>query len=552
MTDRPAKTIDRWRYAGEASRLVDSDPGGSDASVARAWLLWGGVFVPVLLAAIAYIALRPPSVDLAAQLFRTELFASHGFLAWNNYWYSGHYLLGYSLLFPPLGAAVGATVVGGLAAVAATVLFGLLAGRHYSSGARLATLWFGAGTIAMLLSGRLTFALGVAIGLAALVALDRDRPLLAMPLALATSCASPVAGFFVALIGAALFLVGDRRRGAALAACAAAPVAVMAIAFPGAGREPFVLSSLLGALAVTLLVYLVLPRQERLLRRATALYGAAVFCAFAIPNAMGGNVVRLGNLVAGPLVVLALATRPQRRWLLVALAIPLLYLQWQGAVRDVSRASADPSVQRGFYTPLLAELKARTGGEPVRIEIPPTRDRWESYYVSPEFSLARGWERQAETDELQLFRTGLSPRSYRKWLLANGVSYVAIPDVPLDYLAHREELLIDRTLPYLRPIWANGNWRLFAVRDATGLVDRPARLTSIGADWFDLRVPRASRFELRIHFSPYWSVSGAGACLQERGPWTLVDARGPGSIHVGTDLSASALLGRHRVCADSR
>jgi hypothetical protein len=542
-------SIDRWRYTGFGSGdLIAAD--GRVSSPARARLAWAGVFVPVLFAAIAYVALRPPSVDLAAQLFRTELFASHGFLAWNNYWYGGHYLLGYSLLFPPLGAAVGATVAGGLAAVAATGLFGLLVGRHYSAGARLATLWFGAGTIAMLLSGRLTFALGVAIGLAALVALDRDRPLLAMPLALATSCASPVAGFFLALIGASLFLVGDRRRGAALATCAAAPVAVMALAFPGAGAEPFVLSSLLGALAVTLFVYLVLPRQELLLRRATVLYGIAVLGSFAIPNAMGGNVVRLGNLVAGPLVVLALAARPQRRLLLVLLAIPLLYLQWQGAVRDVSRASADPSVRRDFYTPLLAELKARTGGEPVRIEIPPTRDRWEAYYVSPKFPLARGWERQAETDELQLFRSGLSPRSYHNWLAANGVSYVAIPDVPLDYLAHREELLIDRAQPYLRPIWSNGDWRLFAVRDATGLVDRPASISSIGADWFDLRIPRASQFELRIHFSPYWKVSGGTACLRERGPWTVVEASRPESIHIGTDLSAAAIFGRHRVCSE--
>jgi hypothetical protein len=514
-------------------------------------LAWLVILLPVLAAVIAYMAVRPPSVDLAAQLFRTELFASHGFLAWNNYWYGGHYLLGYSVLFPPLGAAVGATVVGGLAAVAATGLFGLLVNRHYSSGARLATLWFGAGTITMLLSGRLTFALGVAIGLAALLALDRDRPVLALPLALATSCASPVAGFFLLLIGAALFLSGERRQGAAFGACAAAPIAVMALAFPTAGTEPFALSSLLGSLGVTLLVYFVLPERERLLRRAAALYGVALLAAFAIPNAMGGNVVRLGNLVAGPLVVLALARRPQRRLLLVLLAVPLLYLQWQGAVRDVSRASADPSVQRDFYTPLLAELKARTGGEPVRIEIPPTRDRWEAYYVSPKFPLARGWERQAETDELQLFRTGLSPRSYRNWLAANGVSYVAIPDVPLDYLAHREQLLIDRNLPYLKPIWSNGDWRLFAVRGATGLVAAPATISSIGADWFDLQVPRAAQFELRIHFSPYWKVSAGSACLRQRGPWTVVEASRSETIHVGTDLSAAALLGRHRVCSDA-
>lgn len=541
--------IDPWRYTSLDADLIEPDGGVGTANATRTWLLWGGVLAPVLFAALAYVALRPPSVDLAAQLFRCELFASHGFLAWNNYWYGGHYLLGYSVLFPPLGAAVGATVVGGFAAVAATGLFGLLVGRHYGSGARLATLWFGAGTITMLLSGRLTFALGVAIGLAALVALDRDRPLLAMPLALATSCASPVAGFFLLLIGGSLFLVGQRRLGAALGACAAAPIAVMALAFPMTGTEPFVLSSLLGALAVTLGVFLVLPQRERLLRAAVALYAGAVLCAFAIPNAMGGNVVRLSTLVAGPLVVLGLAGRRHLRFLAVLMALPLIYWQWQGAVRDVSRASADPSVQRDFYTPLLAELKVRTGGEPVRIEIPPTRDRWEAYYVSPEFPLARGWERQAETDELQLFRFGLSPRSYRNWLLANGVSYVAIPDVPLDYLAHREELLIDRNLPYLKPIWSNGDWRLFAVRGAAGLVDRPASISSIGADWFDLRVSRASEFELRIHFSPYWKVSGR-ACLRERGPWTVVEASRAETIHVDTDLSAAALFGRHRVCSE--
>ncbi|MGC1166434.1 MAG: hypothetical protein WA862_10025 [Solirubrobacterales bacterium] len=543
--------IDRWRYpALDADRLIEPNAAARAISPTRAGLLWVGVIAPILLAALAYVALQPPSVDLAAQLFRTELFASHGFLAWNNYWYGGHYLLGYSVLFPPLGAALGATVVGGFAAVAATGLFGLLVDRHYSSGARLATLWFGAGTITMLLSGRLTFALGVAIALGALVALDRERPLLAMPLAFATSCASPVAGFFLLLIGGSLFLVGRRRQGAQMGACAATPIAVMALAFPTTGAEPFVLSSLLGVLAVTLGVFVVLPQRERLLRAAVVLYAGAVLAAFVIPNAMGGNVVRLSTLLAGPLVVLALAGRRHLRLLAVLMALPLIYWQWQGAVRDVSRASADPSVQRDFYTPLLAELKARTGGEPVRIEIPPTLDRWEAYYVSPEFPLARGWERQAETDELHLFRSGLSPRSYRNWLQANGVSYVALPDARLDYLAHREKLLIDRNLPYLEPIWSNGDWRLFAVRDATGLVDRPARISSIGADWFDLRIPRASRFELRIHFSPYWKVTGGAACLRERGPWTLVEASGPASIHVGTDLSAAALFGRHRVCSE--
>jgi hypothetical protein len=510
-------------------------------------LSWLGFMLPVLAAAIAYAAVRPPSVDLAAQLFRTELFALHGFLAWNNYWYGGHYLLGYSLLFPPLGAAVGATTAGGLAAVAATGLFGILTRRRYLAHAQWATLWFGSGMIATLLSGRLTFALGVAVGLAALVVLDSERPLLAAPLAAATSFASPVAGFFLLLIGGTLALDAERRRGAVLGLAAALPILLMAVAFPTSGPEPFVLSSLLGTLAVTLFVLFALPREERLLRRGAALYAVAVVVVYAIPNAMGGNVVRLSNLVAGPLLVLGLSG-PRRRLLLALCAAPLLYWQWQGAVREVSQAIADPTAQRGFYTPLLSTLREQTGGAPVRIEIPPTQDRWEAYYVAPKFILARGWERQLESNELHFFRN-LSPAGYHAWLRSQGVSYVALPKAQFDYLSRREAALVGSGLPYLKPIWHDADWRLFAVRGAVGLIQPPARLDSIGAEQFRLQAPRAGDYLLRIHFNRYWAIVGGAACLRARGPWTMVEAQRPGSLHVGTDLSAGALFNGGRICS---
>src|SRR6478736_3383332 len=123
--------------------------------------------VAAALLALAYLVWQPSSADLAAQTFRSDLFSSHGFLLWNDYWYGGHALPGYSLLFPPLGALLGPRLAGALAAVAAAALFGLIARRAYADRARLATLWFGAATATMLFTGRLTFALGVAIGLAA-------------------------------------------------------------------------------------------------------------------------------------------------------------------------------------------------------------------------------------------------------------------------------------------------------------------------------------------------------------------------------------------------
>jgi hypothetical protein len=167
--------------------------------------------------AIVYLILEPPSADLAAQTFRSDLFGAHGFLLWSNDWYGGHYLPGYSVLFPALGAAVGPRLVGALAAVAAAGLFGALARHAHGDRARLATLWFGAGTATMLFSGRLTFALGIAVGLGALLALQRRRPLLAAVLAVLTACASPIAGLFAGLAGVAVMLAGDRRGGALVA-----------------------------------------------------------------------------------------------------------------------------------------------------------------------------------------------------------------------------------------------------------------------------------------------------------------------------------------------
>src|SRR6266516_3294458 len=67
-------------------------------------------WLPALLAAalaVLYLVWDPLAPDLAAQVFRTDLFAHDGFGLWNGQWFGGHHTLGYSVLFPPLGAALG-------------------------------------------------------------------------------------------------------------------------------------------------------------------------------------------------------------------------------------------------------------------------------------------------------------------------------------------------------------------------------------------------------------------------------------------------------------
>ncbi|MDP9189479.1 MAG: hypothetical protein M3O25_09550, partial [Actinomycetota bacterium] len=89
--------------------------------------------MPTVLAAglaAIYLLWAPESLDLAAAIFRADLFADHGFLLWSNDWYSGHHLLSYSVLFPPLGALLGVRLTGALAAVAAAAVFAALVRRR--------------------------------------------------------------------------------------------------------------------------------------------------------------------------------------------------------------------------------------------------------------------------------------------------------------------------------------------------------------------------------------------------------------------------------------
>ena len=514
--------------------------------------------LPAALLALLYLALEPSSADLAAQTFRSDLFADHGFLLWNDYWYAGHYLPTYSVLFPPLGAALGPRAVGALSAVAAAGLFGALARYRYGPRARLAILWFGVATASLLIAGQLTFALGVAVGLGALLALQRRRPVLAVTLGALTGCASPVAALFCALAGLTVAISGGRRAGLALAAATLAPVAALALAFPSAGYFPFVATAFLPVPLFAAAALVLLPVEERSLRLGVILYAALCLGLAIVHTQVGANAARLGSLFGGPVIALGLAGR--RPLALALLAVPLLYWQWVAPIRDLTNAAGDPSIEAGYYAPLLAELERRTGGAPVRIEIPPTQNRWEADFVAPRFAIARGWLRQLESDDFDLFTGGnLTPAAYRDWLDGRGIGYVALPDAEPDYLAEDEATLIRGGPPYLRPVWANRHWRLYAVRGTPGLVSSAAdpsapagpraRIVQVGAAGFTLSVGGPGAFLVRVHQSRYWTVDSGRACVTRSGDWTLVDARTPGRVQVSARFSLAALLGRDRQCS---
>src|SRR5258705_1472 len=110
----------------------------------------------------------------------------------------GHSPPPYSALFPPLASILGPQLVGTVSVVASSYLFDRLVRDRWGEPARWATLWFAAGVVTLLADGQLTFALGVAFGLAALRFLQTGRDKLTLLGAAACALSSPVAAVFLA------------------------------------------------------------------------------------------------------------------------------------------------------------------------------------------------------------------------------------------------------------------------------------------------------------------------------------------------------------------
>lgn len=505
---------------------------------------------PVLVAgalALAYVLISPPSLDLAAHLFRAHLFTAEPFAIWNNYWYDGHHTVGYSYLFPAAAAALTPQLAAAIAATGTAALFEPLARRHFGEDAWLGAVLFGAATATDLYTGRLAFAFGALPAIAAVLALDRGRPSLACLLGVVTGLSSPVDALFAALAGGSVALgrlISERRLrpalpGLALAVFSLATVGLIEFAFPEGGTEPFAFSALWPIPLLAIAIGLVLPKDAWVLRTGVVVYTAGTIASYVIPTALGSNAARLGTFLAAPLAALLLwrphaepgAWRRRATWLAIA-AGPLLYLEWQAPFRDLITASDEPSSSAGYYRPLLSFL-GRQPGPPFRIEIPFTEFHWEAYVVAERYPLARGWERQLDVKDNSIFYSGhLTAASYRDWLHRNAIRFVAVADAPLDYSAVAEAKLIARGLPYLRLVFHSTNWRVYAVRDPTPIAQGVATLTGLGPDWLtlDARTPGATL--LHVHFTSYWAVTEGFGCVAPDGAFTLLTARRAGSLKV--------------------
>jgi hypothetical protein len=296
---------------------------------------------------------------------------------------------------------------------------------------------------------------------------------------------------------------------------------------------------------------------------------ACLGCLF-VPTPMGSNIERYVVLLAGPLLACELLAarergraqhtsrvgggRPPARALtpaaVVGLASITVFVVW-GPVRETVAVAGSEATSPSYYKPVERFLARHTRREAVRVEVPLTRTHWETDLLARNVSLARGWDKQLdERFDSVLLRPGLTARSYLGWLHRQGVVYVALPDAVPDPSSAQEARLIRHGLPYLKRVFRSRHWRIYRVRGATPLASGPGRMTALSYDSFTVHARRAGSFLVRVHFSPYWTIThGSGCIAPGPGGWTELTVPRAGSAKVTAGFSLSRALSGGGSCS---
>ncbi len=483
--------------------------------------------------------------DIAAQDAWAEFARAHPGSAYNLAWYGGIHPVSYSFISPYVMAFLGVRTT---MMVVGTVSAGLLALVLIRTGALRQPLWPALyGAVALTgnaVSGRVTFGLGAMFALAAVALflpparsevplsapLGRPRAVGVVVMAALATASSALAGLFLGFVAAALWLTGRRRQSYLLGLPPVVVVASSVWFFPVGGEQPMPAGSMILPVLAGVLGFVLAPASWRTVRVTSAIYAGAVVLAWLVPSPIGSNVTRLGLLFGGVLMVAlttsvapvgrrhlprVVATWPATALLAVAIVASSAW-QLSTAAWDVVRTQPD-SAWVTDVQPLLDQLEARDA-RLGRTEVVPSSSHREAAALAPYVNLARGWNRQADTERNDLFYVegALTPASYRAWLHRWAVHHVVLPEGEPDVAARAEAELVDSGLRYLRPVWSDTNWRVFEVKNPTPLAEAPAEVLSFDEAGVVLMLPTAATVVVRIPASPWLSVVDAeGNALEQ-------------------------------------
>jgi hypothetical protein len=487
--------------------------------------------------------------DLAAQAAWTDFAWKHPDAAYSFAWYGGMHPASYSVMSPYLMALFGIRTVAVITGTVSAALTAHLLKRFRAPVALPASLWAAFALSCNSASGRVTFGLGLMFALMATIVAFTPRGTPALRavgmagLSVLASLASPVAGLFLLVLGAALFLTGRRRAGVCVSVGLPLVVGTTSLLFPFSGVQPISLTAIvLPALASVAAMLTCAPKGWTLVRTGAGVYLAGILLTWLIPSPVGSNVERLALLFGGMFLLSAVARAHGRLRIAVLSLAFIVTASWQVVKPVDDLIHTEPADSAADHARgLISELDALDAGDS-RIEVVPLRSHWESSGLSRHFVLARGWNRQVDAERHALFykKGALTSESYRDWLHQWSVQYVVLPEQEVDWSAHDEAAIVEGGQPYLTEVWKDEHWRVFRVARPTPLVDGPASVRELNSGELVVDMPSSGSVLVRVSWSPWLGVTGGDACLARAGEFVRMEARTPGRYTI------AARYGLHR------
>jgi hypothetical protein len=459
----------------------------------------------------------PPGTDIAAHIYQRAVFVDHGFTLWNNFWYAGRYsFVTYSLLYYPLAAALGIRLLAVATVATATLAFAVVVWREWGPRARWSSRTFAVVWAGIILSAAFPFALGAALALLALWALQARRPWRFAALAGLAAAASPIAFLLLVLIVVGLAL-GRRSERWLRVAAGVGLLAVILLeglvfrVFPPSGRYPFSAAELAAACVFCALATAFSWRVEsaRTLRYVFPVYGIACLTFFFVSSGVGENIARL-RYAAIPMAVLVLSLRNWRP-LLPALVVLGLAISWNVTPLATSyvRAAEDPASHAAYWQPAITYLRGHLTPS-YRVEAVDTAGHWPALYLPRAgIPLARGWFRQDDFPQNELLYDKLGPSSYVSWLHRMGVRYVLLTKAHPDYSARAEAALVGGPRSPLRAVFRTPDLTVYEVPAPTPIITGPgaASVRQMGESSMVATVGRPGTYRIAVRFSRYWQPS---------------------------------------------
>jgi hypothetical protein len=495
----------------------------------------------------------PPGADFAAHAYQRSAFLQNGFAFWNNFWYAGRYsFITYSLIYYPLAAVLGIKLLAVATVATAALAFAVVLGREWGPTARWSSWTFAVVWAGVVLSGAFPFALGAALALLAIWALQTGSRWKFGALAALTAGASPLAfllfSFVLAGIGVARWREARKLVApAAIIVAMGGTEAVLWRLFADGGRYPFSWQELLAACVFCILGAALTWGVEpaRPLRWLFIVYLGACLAAFAFPSSLGENIDRL-RYVAIPVAVLALSLR-QWRPLPVAVGALALAASWNVTPLAFSfvNASADPASSEAYWQPAISYLHRHLSLS-YRVEAVDTAGHWDAVYLPRAgVPLARGWFRQNDFPQNRLLYSDdeLPRGAYLAWLRSLGIRYVVLTDAPTDYSARGEATLLRSGRSGLPVVMKTEHVAIYEVPAPRPLMTGPgpARVVALTETRVTVRAAEPGTYRLAIRYSPYWMASSG--CL-DPGRDSMIRLRlsEPGTVRLSFHFNARRAL----------